>query len=360
MARRADKLREELATLDQEVGSRQLPSRQIHRVIPVTVAFVALFCFGGLTWYAYNQGVLEGSEDAAPYLRPHGPLKTAPSSPGGVEIPNRDKFVYNRLENRSDDEKVERLLPPPEQPRPLPATQLERGSQTSGAFSESKTLGRSNKDLQGASQALVEDSRSAKKPQPSNANEVLRRAIELADKGTPPLKAPAAAAKLVPSDPNVKDTSLNPTARINRQLDSQVAQTDTSKTPIRLTPGSRSANRKATSVTSKTAMLKKPERPLASKSNTALLAEAASGKGYFIQLGALRSRVAAERAWRKALGKHPNLLGSRRLTVEQANIPKKGRYFRVLSGPLANANAAKKLCDALKRRKQGCFVAIRR
>ena len=361
MARRADKLREELATFDQEVGSRQLPSRQIHKVLPVTVAFVALFCFGGLTWYAYNQGILEGSEEAAPYLRPNGPLKTAPSNPGGVEIPNRDKFVYNRLENRSDDEKVERLLPPPEQPRPLPATQSEGGSQTSGALSDTKTLGGSSKNLQGASVTSAEDSQSIIKPQPSNANEVLRRAIERADKGGPPaLKAPAATTKPVPSDLNVKDTSLNPSARINRQVNSEVAQTDTTKKPIRLTPGGRSANKKATSVTSETAMPKKPERQLDSKSNTAIPTEAAIRKGYFIQLGALRSRAAAERAWQKARGKNPNLLGSRRLTVEQANIPKKGRYFRVLSGPLANANAAKKLCDALKRRKQGCFVAIRR
>ena len=28
-----------------------------------------------MTWYAYNQGILEGSEEAAPYLKPSGPLK---------------------------------------------------------------------------------------------------------------------------------------------------------------------------------------------------------------------------------------------------------------------------------------------
>ena len=61
MARRADKLREELAALDQEVGSTPVPGRQMHKVLPLAIAFVALFCFGGLTWYAYNQGILEGS-----------------------------------------------------------------------------------------------------------------------------------------------------------------------------------------------------------------------------------------------------------------------------------------------------------
>ena len=58
MARRADNLREELAALDQEVGSNPVPGRQMHKVLPLAIAFVALFCFGGLTWYAYNQGIL--------------------------------------------------------------------------------------------------------------------------------------------------------------------------------------------------------------------------------------------------------------------------------------------------------------
>ena len=82
------------------------------------------------------------------------------------------------------------------------------------------------------------------------------------------------------------------------------------------------------------------------------ISKSARAKGYFIQLGALSSRGAAERAWRDARAKNPKLLGNRRLTVEQANVPKKGIYFRVQSGPLADANAAKQLCDALNRRKQ--------
>ena len=76
--------------------------------------------FGTVTWYAYNQGILEGSEKAAPYLRPKGALKTTPVNPGGFDVPNRDKYVFNTLEQREDDRKVERLLPPPEEPKDLP------------------------------------------------------------------------------------------------------------------------------------------------------------------------------------------------------------------------------------------------
>ena len=133
------------------------------------------------------------------------------------------------------------------------------------------------------------------------------------------------------------------------------------KAPIRLTPQSRGAEGKKLPP-EKAKAQPPPRKPtkLASKPGAAVISKSERAKGYFIQLGALSSRGAAERAWRDARAKNPKLLGNRRLTVEQANVPKKGIYFRVQSGPLANANAAKQLCDALKRRKQGCFVVRRR
>lgn len=44
------------------------------------------------------------------------PVKVRPSDPGGMDIPNRDKRVYARIDAGNDEPVVERLLPPPEQP----------------------------------------------------------------------------------------------------------------------------------------------------------------------------------------------------------------------------------------------------
>ncbi len=49
------------------------------------------------------------------------PVKVRPQEPGGMEVPNRDKLIYNQMAGSSPDPKVERLLPPPETPKPLPA-----------------------------------------------------------------------------------------------------------------------------------------------------------------------------------------------------------------------------------------------
>jgi len=48
------------------------------------------------------------------------PIKIRPDDRGGMQVPNQDKLVYGRLEQGDGDSKVERLLPPAEQPVPPP------------------------------------------------------------------------------------------------------------------------------------------------------------------------------------------------------------------------------------------------
>ena len=365
MAQRADKLREELAVLDQEIGTAPSSGRQMHKAIPVAIAFLTLFSFGGMTWFAYNQGILEGSEEAAPYLKPSGPLKIAPSSPGGVEVPHRDKFVYNR---REDDQKVERLLPPPEQPKQPPVTQPEQPGQATVALQQSVAPRGQAEDRTVAPLAEPKPSQTLEKTKPRTANEALRQAIEFVDKGAPPpLPVPKASQEPKTTEKAVepaKKAIIPPVAK-KAEAPQVTENAPPPKAPIRLTPRSRGAEDKKLPPVKAKAPPKAPPPPrkptkLAPKPSAAPTSKSARAKGYFIQLGALSSRGAAERAWRSARAKNPKLLGNRRLTVEQANVPKKGVYFRVQSGPLANANAAKRLCDALNRRKQGCFVVRRR
>ncbi|MDP6574215.1 MAG: SPOR domain-containing protein [Rhodospirillales bacterium] len=50
------------------------------------------------------------------------PVKVRPISPGGMDVPNRDKLVYGRMEDGEQAPSVERLLPPPETPLPPPGS----------------------------------------------------------------------------------------------------------------------------------------------------------------------------------------------------------------------------------------------
>ena len=341
MARRSDNLKQELAALDREVNEDRGTARRFHKAIPILGAVVAMVGFGTVTWYAYNQGILEGSEKAAPYLRPKGALKTPPVNPGGFDVPNRDKYVFNTLEQREDDRKVERLLPPPEEPKDLPKPPTSSLQVVKPQKSASK-------------QPVERETAGREKSNPRTANETLKQALNHVQQDAPPPLPP-------PGSEVAKAASSKTKAKLS--------QASPQSGPIKLTPGPKKQIAKPTPPPSKsdvrapakrkpTALTPAPK--LTAPQMHARATRSAGGKGYYIQLGALRSKSAAERAWRVAQQKNRSLLGGRDVDVQRANVPNKGVYYRVQSGPFAGSRNAKNLCDALKRRKQGCFVVRRR
>jgi sporulation related protein len=92
-----------------------------HRLLATVLAVLVMGLFGGGLWFAYVQEKGHAGGDAAssdvPLIRAdERPTKVKPERPGGMEIPDRDKLIYNP--NRSV---TEHLLPPPEKPMPRPA-----------------------------------------------------------------------------------------------------------------------------------------------------------------------------------------------------------------------------------------------
>ena len=86
----------------------------------------------------------------------------------------------------------------------------------------------------------------------------------------------------------------------------------------------------------------------------------ATGGSTRVQLAALRSEKAVRKAWAGFRKRHADLLGSLNLTVRRRNLgSKKGVYYRLQTGPLANVAAAKALCSQFKKRKIGCIVVRR-
>jgi len=52
------------------------------------------------------------------------PIKVKPQDRGGMDVPNQDKLIYDRMAAKKDEQQPERLLPPPEQAQtPPPADQ---------------------------------------------------------------------------------------------------------------------------------------------------------------------------------------------------------------------------------------------
>ena len=78
--------------------------------------------------------------------------------------------------------------------------------------------------------------------------------------------------------------------------------------------------------------------------------------GAKVQLYSARSRDRALAAWTLLSSKEKDLLGSLAHRVVKAEIPKRGVFYRLRAGPLANKAAARRLCGLLKGRGRDCFV----
>lgn len=78
-----------------------------------------------------------------------------------------------------------------------------------------------------------------------------------------------------------------------------------------------------------------------------------SGKGE-VQLGAFRSEAEARAAWAKAQTQAGQLLSGRDPRVVVADLPGKGRYYRLRTNP-ASGVSQRQFCDSLTAKGLGCF-----
>jgi hypothetical protein len=89
------------------------------------VGGMAVIAMGVVGVFAYTAGERHGAEAVAPTIvAGAGPEKMRPEAPGGMEVPNQDKQIFERMapppRGQQPPQRVERLLPPPEAPMPPP------------------------------------------------------------------------------------------------------------------------------------------------------------------------------------------------------------------------------------------------
>ncbi|MBR2137306.1 MAG: SPOR domain-containing protein [Alphaproteobacteria bacterium] len=81
-----------------------------------TIAGIGLACVVG--WFVLSPQYVENNKEIPVIHRPSTSVKIKPENPGGMDIPNQDKDVYNIVEKKEvDNTVIENLLPSPEQPK---------------------------------------------------------------------------------------------------------------------------------------------------------------------------------------------------------------------------------------------------
>lgn len=291
-----DDLDRELAAIEGETKGRMSAISSGSKVLPIAVAAIALIGFGAITYYAYNQGVRSGSEEAAPLLKPEGSAKVQPEDPGGLEIPHQDKLVYNRVEDNIDDTRVERLLPPPDEPEPpKPEDVTVEGEAQAIESVEAKTP---PKEPVG------------KAPETENSQAVTRKGSD----GQPRPPEPKSPEEPSLPEPKLAEPETPPTAAPEPKTEPVVTKKVPSAEVVDL------------------------------------------NKEWRIQISAVKSEQAAKAEWERQVGKNPALLKQLTLQVQKIKVQGKGTFYRVRGGPLQDQEAARKLCADLKKKKVGCIV----
>jgi cell division septation protein DedD len=114
-----------------ESGRRRSSRR---RLVTLLAVLLVVGAFAGIVWNAYNQGQQSNGDGVVPLIQAdNAPTKVRPDQPGGLDVPNQDKLIYDRLTpGQAPPNSVERLLPPPEAPvaRPEPAPAVPQATES--------------------------------------------------------------------------------------------------------------------------------------------------------------------------------------------------------------------------------------
>jgi hypothetical protein len=239
------------------------------------------------------------------------PIKVRPDDRGGMQVPNQDKLVYQRMDGGEGDGKVERLLPPPEQPKAPP-----RNGGPSVALPSSKPA----------------------------ATEIIRPPA----KGEPPAPKAAPQAK-------VAVQAMEPPAAVPPPAVSSPAVPPIAGpvTPAPVTPTPQAVK----SFPPQVAAVVPPPKVVAMAPPPAAAAPKVPAAGdYVIQLGAVRAADSADKEWGRIQKANHDLLEALKSDITRVELEGKGTFWRVRAGPLSEA-AARQLCAELSSRGQGCILA---
>lgn len=105
--------------VDQPSVSLEERRNELHRSKSVFIGAVSGVALAGIVGYFILAPQYSdiSSVEIPVIRRPQAAVKVQPSEPGGMEILNQDKSVYDIIERKDNEPKTENLLPPPEQPK---------------------------------------------------------------------------------------------------------------------------------------------------------------------------------------------------------------------------------------------------
>ncbi|MEE8172529.1 MAG: SPOR domain-containing protein [Alphaproteobacteria bacterium] len=278
------------------------------RLLPMWILIAAVVIVG-VAWAMSERyfGEADGNKIVPLVTAEQTPVKVRPEEPGGVEVPDRDKYVYKSLTDAEPE--AEQLLPPPEEPMQRPPVE--------------------------AIETTV----------PAASAETMKPAVEpeMAQAPEPPPPADLAVAEVkAPTEVVAEqaDEALEGAGITVATVEAPKATFDVLETIDAAAAASPEPE-------------PEPELPAAPQQSAALSADS---PGFLVQIGATQNEAAAHGEIARLAKKHPDILAELSSIVIRADLGAKGVWYRMRVGPLATRGGSDGVCDQLKAVDVGCFV----
>lgn len=251
---------------------------------------------GIVSWFILSPNYKNVKDVEIPVIRrPHTATKIQPADPGGMEILNQDKTVYDIVEKKDTNETtVENLLPPPEEPK-LPVA----------VSSENETLLQTNDVIvENAEKIIATEEQKEILKQNTNTEKAITNEVKITE------------------DKNTKAIEKTKIESVETKKSVEVKVVD--KTPA--------------------------------KENKAETSNQSIPNGLWqIQLISSPNKSAMDKAWVDLTKKHSGLNGLPH-EIESADLGSKGTFYRLKAGAFKNRSDADKLCNSIKSAGGTCLV----
>ncbi len=315
---------------EQQHGHYPAAPPRRRNLVNIAVVGAAVVVFGGVIFWAYNQGMRAGTESVAPILRADpNPTKIRPEQPGGMEVPHQDKLVYDRLNpaNSGAPGEVERLLPPPETPMERPRAAAEPPADEIMPMAEEGEgqVSALSAEEQGYQPAPAQQQT---QPVPTYAPPLPQ---QQQPRTAPPVQQPVQQQAQVPTHQPTQ-TLIPPSASTAQPRPAPAAA------PPRPAPQTNVA-----------------PPPAAVQPKPAVAAPAASGgPAVRVQVAAVDSEAKAGAEWQRLQRKFAGELGGLSMRTVRVELPK-GIFYRIQGGPIDEARA-KQICATMAAQGAGCSI----
>ncbi len=321
------------------------------RRLALITGLVSLAIVGAFIWSGREH---TGPEQAGepPLIRAdETPIRVPPENPGGMDIPHRDKLVYQRLPGEGENPRMERLLPPPEEPLPPPASEpatSQPGAEVEPALPPSREAADEDEDEAATSQSGA-DGRGAPTGlfPPPEGGPVSRSAAAPPPRPGRDGQAVASAAPHAAPGPGAGAGAPRPLLPPGAGLPSPATGSPS--------PPPRTGSRGESAAPGGTSTAMAGSRPPLPQSQPTAQSTPAGG-GYMVQLLAVGSVDQAQAAWTRLNGRNADILGGLSPSYVRADLGARGVIYRLRAGPVGSETSARALCAELAGRNVDCMI----